>query len=196
MANPHPQPAKPQLRAALRARLDALAPERRASQSAALVRHLANWLAGHLSGGTLATFASLPHEPFLGDLPALLPTFQFALPLTGANGTMHFHRVDSPAQQLRPNKIGLLEPDPHACARVAPGELVAILCPGLGFSRTGQRLGMGGGFYDRFLVNCPRTTPRIGVTFTSQVLDSLPCDPHDAPVDFLATEAGVSACGN
>lgn len=67
------------------------------------------------------------------------------------------------------------------------------LVPGLAYTRTGQRLGMGGGYYDRFLAAHPDTFS-IGLCYGWQLLDSLPTEPHDQRVGMLITEAGVVSC--
>lgn len=63
-----------------------------------------------------------------------------------------------------------------------------VIVPGLAFTRTGQRLGQGGGWYDRFLADVECVT--VGVCFAEQVLDDLPIEAHDVAVDVVVTDAG------
>ncbi len=63
--------------------------------------------------------------------------------------------------------------------------------PGVAFDRSGHRLGYGGGFYDRFLARLPARALRIGVAFDQQVLDELPAEEHDQPVDLVVTPSEV-----
>lgn len=69
-----------------------------------------------------------------------------------------------------------------------------ILVPGVAFDRQGGRLGMGGGYYDRFmdklllLENMPSC---IALCFQSQVVDHVPSEPHDLRVDVILTEKGI-----
>ena len=66
-----------------------------------------------------------------------------------------------------------------------------VLVPGLAFTRTGERLGQGGGWYDRFL---PRVRPgctAIGLAFDEQVVAELPTEPHDRRLDALVTDRGT-----
>lgn len=77
-------------------------------------------------------------------------------------------------------------------AVVDPASIDVILVPGLGFDRNGRRLGRGGGHYDRFLGELPPTTPRLGICFARQVLDSIPEEPHDARVDVVVSDASVT----
>lgn len=81
---------------------------------------------------------------------------------------------------------------PLVGAVVDAASIDVILVPGLGFDRSGRRLGRGGGHYDRLLAMLPPTTPRIGVCFACQVVDSIPDEPHDARVDMVVSDAGVS----
>jgi 5-formyltetrahydrofolate cyclo-ligase len=85
---------------------------------------------------------------------------------------------------MRRNNIR--EPVPE-CPEVPPAELDLILVPGLGFDRSGRRLGRGGGFYDRFLAEPSLRAIRCGVLFDAQLVDQVPAEPHDILVDYLAT---------
>lgn len=79
----------------------------------------------------------------------------------------------------------------HDAPEIPLSDLHAVIVPGLAFDRRGQRLGRGGGFYDRFLARLPATVRTIGVAFDLQRVDHVPTDPHDAPVQTLFTECRV-----
>lgn len=64
-----------------------------------------------------------------------------------------------------------------------------VLVPGLAFSRKGNRLGRGGGFYDRFLGKHCASATKVGVCFSFQVLDTIPTEPHDATVDIVVSDS-------
>jgi 5-formyltetrahydrofolate cyclo-ligase len=66
-----------------------------------------------------------------------------------------------------------------------------ILVPGVAFTRAGQRLGRGGGYYDRLLSALPAKAVRLGVCFELQIVDELPSEPHDMRVDGVVTEREV-----
>ena len=68
-----------------------------------------------------------------------------------------------------------------------------ILVPGCVFDKFGYRLGYGVGFYDRLLPNCPRAL-LVGLAFSVQIVDLLPSEDWDYPVDFILTENGVISC--
>jgi len=93
--------------------------------------------------------------------------------------------------ELRPGAFGIPEPDPQRCARVAPGTIDLVLLPGSVFDAEGGRLGYGGGYYDRFLVNEAPQALRLGVCFELQLVEALPLLPHDQRLDILVTESRV-----
>ena len=66
-----------------------------------------------------------------------------------------------------------------------------VVVPGLAFTPSGQRLGQGGGWYDRFLVDVRDDCETIGVCFHEQVVDALPIEPHDVAVHRVVTDLGV-----
>lgn len=73
---------------------------------------------------------------------------------------------------------------------LAPTEVPDIcLVPGLAFSRVGERLGRGGGFYDRYLKNFSGL--KIGIAYKEQILEHIPCDEHDIILDRVVSEEGV-----
>lgn len=63
-----------------------------------------------------------------------------------------------------------------------------VFVPGLAFTREGQRLGRGAGFYDRFLTGRGANAVKIGICFEFQIVDSLPSEPHDVVLDAVVTD--------
>ena len=112
-------------------------------------------------------------------------------PRVRAHGQLE-HRQVSDWSQLRRSAFGLLEPDPDLAPPIQHGASEIILVPGVAFSLDGQRLGMGGGYYDRFL-RCTDAT-RIGLAFELQLQDAIPQSEHDEPVDLIVTELRVISC--
>ena len=78
---------------------------------------------------------------------------------------------------------------PAAEQKTIPSQsIAAILVPGVAFSKNGNRLGRGKGFYDRFLKAHPHAL-RIGVAFHEQIMQAIwPTDPWDEPLDALITD--------
>lgn len=63
-----------------------------------------------------------------------------------------------------------------------------VIVPGLAFDRRGNRLGRGGGYFDRFLVRVPAEAPRVGLAFRFQVVNRLPLESNDQPVTRVITD--------
>jgi 5-formyltetrahydrofolate cyclo-ligase len=87
---------------------------------------------------------------------------------------------------LTPGWRGVREPRvPRRPLR--PQAVDAVLVPGVGFDPLGNRLGYGGGHFDRLLGRLRRGVPLIGVAYDEQVVTQLPVAPHDRPVDVVIT---------
>jgi 5-formyltetrahydrofolate cyclo-ligase len=99
--------------------------------------------------------------------------------------------IQDPEKDLVSGYYGIPEPDPQKSPRVAPREIDAAVIPGSVFDIQGGRLGYGGGYYDRFLVNDAPQAKRIGLAFEMQVVEKVPVEPHDQPLDILITEKGI-----
>jgi 5-formyltetrahydrofolate cyclo-ligase len=83
-----------------------------------------------------------------------------------------------------------LEPSPHGGLQPsADAPLLSpdlVLTPLVGFTATGQRLGQGGGHYDRWLAANPSVTA-LGLAWDCQLVDTLPAEPHDIPLRAIIT---------
>lgn len=156
------------------------------AMSARLVQNLQEWLSTCPEFRCIALFAAMPREPDLLPLVALMPERRFVFPSI-REGVMEFHPIVN-VVELSAGTWGILEP--RAEAQIcAPSEIDLLLCPGLAFTRAGHRLGKGKGYYDRYLTRFinPRP-PCYGVTFSAFVCESIPCEPHDAMMDWVIDE--------
>jgi len=102
----------------------------------------------------------------------------------------------SASSNLHPNRFGIPEPRVHLREHARPIQLDAVLMPLVGFDAHGNRLGMGGGFYDRsFAFRLARRRWRkpllIGVAFELQRCPTLPAAAWDVPLDGIVTEHGL-----
>ena len=75
-------------------------------------------------------------------------------------------------------------PEPVADEPVARDENALVLMPGVAFTKTGDRMGYGGGFYDRFLSQEPNH-PTVALCYEFQILEELPTEEFDIPVDLV-----------
>ncbi len=78
---------------------------------------------------------------------------------------------------------------------IAAETIDVVLVPGLAFTPNGLRLGQGGGHFDRFLEHLPPEVVTIGVCFGEQIVDDLPIEPHDRPVDIVVTDRAAFRAG-
>ena len=110
-----------------------------------------------------------------------------ALPRLEDDGTMSF-RFWETGDTLIEGKFGLLEP-----AESAPfAKPSLVLVPLLAFDAMGNRLGYGKGHYDRALARLREAGRAFAcaVAYKAQMLDLIPSEPHDEPLDWAATEQG------
>ena len=88
-------------------------------------------------------------------------------------------------------KFGILEP--IEAMKIAYKNIDLVLVPGIAFDLNGHRVGYGFGYYDRFLRKVPKAV-KIGLCFDFQVVDKIPREQHDVPVDLIVTEERVVEC--
>lgn len=91
-------------------------------------------------------------------------------------------------EDLRPGCMGILEPVPGCEA--AGSSAAPLIAPGLAFTEAGERIGYGGGFYDRFFEREPEHL-RIGVAYPFQIFPELETGPCDIPVHTVIGPDGV-----
>ena len=76
---------------------------------------------------------------------------------------------------------------------INPHEIALVLVPGVGFAKNGNRIGMGAGYYDRFLAQVDKAV-LMGVTYNALLCSKIPVDYYDKPVQYLVTETNVTLC--
>lgn len=101
--------------------------------------------------------------------------------------TMDFYEVFDEKKDFTIGSYGLAEPK-STCRKIHPDEIDLMIVPALAYSEGGQRLGQGGGYYDRYL-NAAEKLGHVpftcGVCYDFQVYSSLPLEPHDRIVDVI-----------
>lgn len=113
-----------------------------------------------------------------------------AVPVVMPSAKTMGHALIDGLDQLVVGPWGLAQPDP-AAARWLPAKarIDLVVVPGLAFDRRGHRIGRGGGYYDRFLAQVQ--TVKIGLCYDELVLDYIPGEPHDVPVDMVVAETAT-----
>ncbi len=131
-----------------------------------------------------ASAEELDPAPAVAALCALEPPARVAYPRVTGPQRLTLHLAPR-ACDLSPGAFGIPEPAADA-PLVEPDEVDIVIVPGVAFDATCQRIGHGGGYYDRLLPLLGRAL-RVGYAFDGQVLSTVPCDPHDAVLDVLVT---------
>ncbi|WP_320054752.1 5-formyltetrahydrofolate cyclo-ligase [uncultured Acetobacteroides sp.] len=91
-------------------------------------------------------------------------------------------------EKMKPEPVfGILEPTSDDKVDICNIDLVIV--PGVAFDNCCNRMGRGKGYYDRLLSES--VAVKIGVAFSFQIVDNVPVDPHDVPLDMVVTEAGI-----
>jgi 5-formyltetrahydrofolate cyclo-ligase len=98
-------------------------------------------------------------------------------------------RIDG-FDELETGHYGIREPKTGRLRSVPRAEIDAVIVPAVAFDRRGYRVGYGGGYYDRFLPECPQAA-NIGAAFACQIVPEVPSDRYDLAVDRIVTEEGI-----
>ncbi len=96
--------------------------------------------------------------------------------------------------ELEIGYYNILTPKKEFIRFVDPNTIDLILVPGVAFSRNGYRVGYGGGYYDRFFSKLNKEVKKIGLAFDLQIVDKVPTDPFDIPIDLIITEKEIIDC--
>jgi len=186
--------AKAALRSEIRARIAAMPEERRASESAEVVRHI---VADEVWKGarSVLLFMPLPDEVRIRPLvdAAWAAGKSVALPASDAATGAYVARRVLSAADLRPGRFGVLEPC-AGCPVVPFSALDLVLVPGIAFDIAGNRLGRGRGFYDRMLALSPDAVS-CGVGFDGQIVALVPVEPHDVKLHQVWMPTGQVLVG-
>lgn len=96
--------------------------------------------------------------------------------------------------ELAPGFYNILTPKDEFIRPTDPDLIDLIIVPGIAFDHQGYRVGYGGGYYDRFLSKIKPTVPKISIAFHLQLIDKVPKDHYDIPVDYIYTEKEIIEC--
>lgn len=179
---------KPSLRARLVAARKGRDPGVVARASAAIAERV---LALPLPAGarTVALYQALPYEVSTRALWEALAArdVRTVFPrMVKGSRLLVFGAADGDAD-LQAGPMGIREPRPGRDVPLADIDL--FLVPGVAFDLSGFRMGYGGGYYDTTLARAREDARRIGLCFDEELLDRLPAETHDVPVDAVVTEA-------
>ena len=122
-------------------------------------------------------------------LNALVSGKKVYTPKIIAKGKMEFYEITS-FEDLSPSKLGILEPTTNLLGMLKKEDNNQVMImPGVAFDLEGNRMGYGGGYYDRYLsINSDCQLPRIAICYEIQMVDQVPVEEFDQKVDIIITE--------
>jgi 5-formyltetrahydrofolate cyclo-ligase len=164
------------------------------SRSAGLASDTANQigsqlikLCSQLGAKSVGIYLSFGSEPVTDAfvVSAKAAGISLSAPRTGPDSTMEFALLEGPTTS---SELGFLQPVGEI---VEPGALDLIIAPALSVDNFGNRLGRGGGFFDRYLEQF--NGPVAAVVYDNELVPSLPSESHDKPVDYAVTPSRIQA---
>ena len=174
---------------------DALDPQERASHSILIKENLSN-LPQFLAARTVMFYVSFRSEVETHDMirETLASGKTVVVPVTDMkNKRLALSRLEDFDRDLAPGIWGILEPPQDKIRPIAYHDIDLVIAPGAAFAANGNRIGYGGGFYDRLLRESGKKA--CALAFEMQILSDIPNNPEqDVPVDYILTENRVIIC--
>jgi 5-formyltetrahydrofolate cyclo-ligase len=180
------------LRAELRERRRARTATQRAHDETAVTANLEE-LVRRLDARTISAYLSMTDEP---------PTRAFVrwaheqgvrvlLPISREDGLLDWAPYDG--QEEEEDALGLPAPTTELLGPIAINDADLILIPAASVDRTGMRMGWGRGYFDKTLGSMEGCPPVYAVIFDEELVDSVPQERHDMPVDGVVTPSGITS---
>jgi 5,10-methenyltetrahydrofolate synthetase len=135
---------------------------------------------------SLAVYSPIRDEPNIRKYyPDYEEKYQLALPVCSQSGILKFFSWKT-GEETVAGSYGILVP--ATGLEVLPD---AVLVPCVGFTRSGYRLGYGGGWFDKTLPQLPKTVLSIGVAYDGLELSGYEPECFDVPLNYIVTESAV-----
>lgn len=178
------------LRAQIRERRRIRTSTERASASAAITQHLID-LASDLKAQSISAYLSLPDEPGTRDFVAWAcdQDIRVLLPVSREDGLLDWAPYDGGDEEL--DILGLPKPATELLGPIAINDVDLIVIPAAAVDRTGMRMGWGRGYFDKTLGSMEKCPPVYAVIFVDELVDSVPRERHDQPVNGVVTPSGI-----
>ena len=186
------QAVKQVLRKTVLSLRDALPESRRGDQSKVITDSILE-LPAFRAARVVMAYVSIGSELQTGRLLQAVLDDAKVLVLPKVNKLSHeldLYRVRDLTAELVSGVWGIREPNPELCESISGQESDFILVPGVAFDSEGDRLGYGGGYYDRLLASIAATPVLVAGAFSIQIVAQVPTGPNDRPVDLVVTECG------
>ncbi|WP_283609318.1 5-formyltetrahydrofolate cyclo-ligase [Faecalispora anaeroviscerum] len=178
---------KKKLRAELKQRIAALTPDYIEESNKSIVQNILGYPC-YTNAKTIFCFVGTSNEINTSALieQALADGKRVAVPLCIGKGIMEAREIHSLAE-LHSGMMGILEPTAQSVL-VTPAEIDFAVLPCVSCDRRGNRLGYGGGYYDRFLEKA--TFCSVLICREQLLCGQIPTEPHDIAIPAVITEAG------
>lgn len=140
-------------------------------------------------------YVSYDNEVYTHDMVKECITYkeQIGVPISNKkNRSLILSRL-SKWDDLEIGSYGILEPKKDKIKEISIDDIDLIIVPGVVFDETGHRVGHGKGYYDNLLRNSKKAL-HIGLAFEFQIVNIVPVEKHDIPVDKIVTEKRVIDC--
>jgi 5-formyltetrahydrofolate cyclo-ligase len=193
---------KKRLREKLLRKRDSIPPEEKVLKEKAIEQKLFN-IDVFKKAGNLLMYVSVRSEvdtrKYLYDV--LKMEKRIILPVVDTrHGILKLYEIKD-TSELAPGYMGIPEPNIRENRRCTIKDIELAIIPGTGFDLKGNRLGYGGGYYDRLLsmesrelAGVEHHIPTIALAFEEQVGETIPAEPHDIKVDMIITDTRVINC--
>ena len=156
----------------------------------ALTAHLMQ-LTTDLGVRSLAAYLSMPEEP--DTRPFLTWTaeqgLKVLLPISRADGLLDWAPYDGEEEVA--DILGMPTPTSELLGPIAINDVDLILVPAAAVDRTGMRIGWGRGYFDKTLGSMEKCPPVYAVIFDDELVDEVPRERHDMPVNGVVTPGGI-----
>jgi 5-formyltetrahydrofolate cyclo-ligase len=167
-----------------------------AAVGAALARAAGAHFADRGWPSSIAGYLSIAREPATGPLIEAVAErgARVIVPVLRPDGDLDWAR-HTPGAEVAPGPRGTIEPTSPPLGVDAICTVDVVFVPALAVDHSGRRLGRGGGSYDRALARLRATgSPALvlAVVHDDELLDEVPADPHDQPVDGVLTPSGLA----
>ncbi|MCT4544062.1 MAG: 5-formyltetrahydrofolate cyclo-ligase [Vallitalea sp.] len=104
------------------------------------------------------------------------------------NNLIKFYYINS-MQDLKKGKFNILEPT--TLIEGIPTDNSLFIMPGIVFDKNRNRIGFGGGYYDKYLFSYPNIFKKVAICYDYQLIDKIPTDIHDVRPDYIFTESQI-----
>ncbi len=185
-----PDHQKRALRAELRERRRIRTSTERSSDSTAITAHLIE-LADRVGAQSLTAYLSTPDEPETRDFLRWAESQgkRILLPVSREDGLLDWAPYDGDDEEL--DILGMPAPTSELLGPIAINGVDLILVPAACVDRDGMRLGWGRGYFDKTLGSMEGCPPVYAVIFDDELVESVPQERHDIPVNGVVTPSGI-----